>query len=94
MGPRDPVMKGSILGSSTNKYIRFIADTGSPVAIVPKSVAIRNKLKILPSDPDEPKYVGVSGTRLSMVGQCQMYICFKEMKTTKEVRAFVVADEG
>ena len=39
---RDPIMK----------YIRFVADTGSPVAILLRSVAIRNKLKILPSDSD------------------------------------------
>ena len=87
-------MKGRILGCSPNKYIRFVADTGSPVAIVPMSVAIRNKLEILPSDPDEANYAGVSGTKLSVVGQCQMYICFSQMKTTKEVRALVVADEG
>ena len=29
-GVREPVMKGRILGCSTNKYIRFVADTGSP----------------------------------------------------------------
>ena len=86
-------MKGRILGCSPNKYIRFVADTGSPVAIVPMSVAIRNKLEILPSDQDEANYAGVSGTKLSVVGQCQMYICFRQMKTTKEVRALVVADE-
>ena len=28
-GQRDPLMKGRILGSSTNKYLNFIADTGS-----------------------------------------------------------------
>ena len=82
-------MKGRILGCSTNKYLRFIADTGSPVAIVPRSVAIRNKLKILPPDPDEPCYVGVSGSKLSVVGQSHMFIHFKEMKTTKEVRTSV-----
>ena len=46
-GVREPVMKGRILGCSTNKYFRFVADTGSPVAIVPRSVAIMDKLKIL-----------------------------------------------
>ena len=93
-GARDPIMKGRILGFSTNKYLRFVADTGSRVAIVPRSVAIRNKLEILPTDPDKASYAGVSGTRLSVVGQCQMYVSFRQMKTTKEVRALVVADEG
>ena len=51
---REPVMKGRILGCATNKYIKFIADTGSPVAIVPHSVVVKNKLEILPTDKDEP----------------------------------------
>ena len=71
-----------------------MADTGSPVAIVPRSVAIKNKLKILPADEDEPSYAGVSGMKLSMVGQYHMFICFKERKTTKDVRPIVVAEEG
>ena len=91
---REPVMKGRILGCATNKYIKFVANTGSPVAIVPRSVAIRNKFKILPADEDKPSYAGVSGMKLSVVGQCHMYICFKEMKTTKDVMAIVVAEEG
>ena len=93
-GARDPTMKGRILGCSTNKYLRFVADIGSPVAIIPKSGAIRNKLEIVPTDPDEASYAGISGNRLSVVGQCQMYVCFRQMKTTKEVRALGVADEG
>ena len=52
-GARDPMMSGRILGYSTNKYIHFIADTGSPVALIPRSVATRNKLEIFPTDPDE-----------------------------------------
>ena len=91
---REPVMKGRILGCATNKYLKFVADTGSPVAIVPRSVAIRNKLKILPADDDEPSYAGMSGMKLSVVGQCHMLICFKEMKTTKDVRALVLTKRG
>ena len=55
-GARDPIMRGRILGCSTNKYIHFIADTGSPVALIPRSVATRNKLEIFPTDPDEASY--------------------------------------
>ena len=79
---REPVMKGRILCCATNKYIRFVADTGSPVAIVPCSLAVRNKLKIIPTDEDEPSYAGVTSMKLSMMGQCHMYISFKEMKPT------------
>ena len=56
---------------------------------MPRSVAIRNKLKILLPDPNEPYYAGVSGRKLRVVGQSHMFIHFKEMKTTKEV-----ADKG
>ena len=93
-GLRDPIMHGRVMGCSTNKYLRFIADTGSPVAIIPQSVADKNKVSIFPPDEDEPEYAGASGTRLTVVGQCHMFIRFKEMKNSKEVRAIVVADEG
>ena len=64
-GGRDPMMSRRILGSSTNKYIHFIVDTGSPVGLIPRSVATRNKLKIFPADPDEASY----GTKLTVLGQ-------------------------
>ena len=75
-------MKGRILGCATNKYIRFVADTGTPVTIVLHSLAVKNKLEVLPRDKDEPSYAGVTGMKLSVVGQCTMYINFKTMKTT------------
>ena len=40
----DPYMFGRISGSSTNKYIKFCADSGTPAAFIPRSVAERNKL--------------------------------------------------
>ena len=69
---REPFMKGRFLGCATNKCIRFVADTETPVAIVPHSIAVRNKLKILPPDEDKPSYTGVTGMKLSEVGQCHM----------------------
>ena len=71
-----------------------MADTGTPLSIIPHSVAERNKLKVVPADKDEPLYAGVTGMRLSVVGQTTMYINFMTMKTTKKLRAIVVADEG
>ena len=71
-----------------------MADTGSPVALIPRSVATRNKLKIFPADIDEASYAGESGTKLTVLGQCQMLINFRQHKTIKELRALVIAEEG
>ena len=62
-------MKGRFLGCATNKYIRFVADTETPVAIVPHSIAVRNKLKILPPDEDKPSYTGVTGMKTFLSGK-------------------------
>ena len=69
-------MKGRILGDSCNKYLNFIVDTGTPVAIIPWSLAEGNKLQIVPTDPDEPKYEGITGMKLTVVGQTEMFINF------------------
>ena len=60
---RDPTMKGRILGSSCNKPLNFVADTGTPVAIIPMSLYQRNKLEVVPTDRDEPEYKGVTGMK-------------------------------
>ena len=91
---REPIIKGRVLGCATNKFLSFVADTGTPVAITPHSVAERNKLKFVPADEDKPSYAGVTDMRLSVVGQTTIYIDFMTMKTTKKLRAIVVADEG
>merc|ERR1711888_246939 len=91
---RDPTMYGRILGSSTNKFIRFCADSGTPAAFIPRSVAERNKLEIIPPDPDEASYASASGHSLTVIGQTSMYVKFKSIKNTRELRALVVAEEG
>ena len=65
-GDRSPNMRGRILGSATNKYLNFVADTGSPIALIPRSVAIRNKLDICPPDLDEVSYAGASGSLVNV----------------------------
>ena len=65
------------MGDSCNKYLNFIADTGTPVAITSKSLVERNRLEKVPTDLDEPKYEGVMGLKLTVVGQTEMFIKFK-----------------
>ena len=66
-------MKERILSDSCNKYLNFIADTGTSVTIIPWSLAVREKLKIVPADPDEPEYNGVEGMKLTVFGQTEMF---------------------
>ena len=80
---RNPHMYGRTTESSTNKYIKFVADSGAPVAFIPQSIAERNKLEIFPADPDEASYEAATGPRMSVIGQTHMFIKFKTMKTTK-----------
>ena len=40
-----PNMKGRIMGNYGNKYETFVADTGSPVSIIPVNVAKKNGIK-------------------------------------------------
>ena len=72
-------MKGRILGNSCNKFFNFIAETGTSVAIIPRSLAERNKLQVEPADPDKPEYEGVMGLKFTVVGQIKMFIKFKTM---------------
>ena len=67
-------MKGRILWSSCNKHLNFVVDTATPVAIIPMSLAERNKLEVVPTHPDEHEYEGVTGMKLSVVGQTEMVI--------------------
>ena len=83
-GDKCPNMSGRILGSSTNKYLNFVADTGSSVGLILRSVATRNKLKIFPADIDEASYAGASGKKVTVLGQCQMFINFRQHVIAKE----------
>ena len=79
-GDKCPNMSGRILWSSTNKYLNFVADTGSPVALIPRSVVTRNKLKIFPADTDEASYAGASGTKLTVLDSVK---CLSTSGSTK-----------
>ena len=87
-------MKGRILGNSCNKFFNFIAETGTSVAIIPRSLAERNKLQVEPAVPDKPEYEGAMGLKFTVVGQIKMFIKFKIMKNTKVLRAIVCEEES
>ena len=87
-------MVGKILGDSSNRNTRFIADTGTPVAIIPKHVAEKNKVSWDPVDPDEPSYEGVSGSGLTILGQTSFFVNFQTLREAKLVSALVIEEYG
>ena len=58
------------------------------------SLAQRNTLEVVPTDRDEPEYEGVTGTKLSVVSQTEMFIRFKTMKSTYVLKAILCADKA
>jgi hypothetical protein len=46
-----------------------VADTGTTVPIVPKSIASRNNIKITEVDDDEPGVQSASGHDMTIIGQ-------------------------
>ena len=58
------------------------------------TLAEKNKLEVVPTDNDEPEYEGVTGMKLSLVGQTEIFVCFRIMKPTKVLKAIVCADKG
>ena len=63
-----PVMMGRMMGKKTNKKEMFVADTGTSVMILPVNIAKRNGVVWVPTDPDEPEYVGVTGVQVDIIG--------------------------
>ena len=86
-------VRGRILGTC-NKHEKFIADTRTSVAIIPRSDAEKIRLQWVPIDSDEPDYKGVAGMQLAVIGQTEMFIKFKTMRNTKVLRGIVCEEEG
>ena len=57
------------------------------MASMPDGLTLVSKFRIVAMVIESLSYAGVTGMKLSLVGQCTMYINFKTMKTTKNVRA-------
>ena len=75
-------MKGRVLGRSTNKNETWVADSGTSVSIMPVNIAKRNGIKWRALNQDEPNYSGVTGTKVTILGQTNTWIKFKTIKTS------------
>ena len=87
-------MMGRIIGFCSNKNEKFVADTGTSVMIIPRSVAVRNRVEWFPADEDEPSYEGVTGTGLTVIGQADFWVKFKSLREAKRVKALVCEEQG
>ena len=61
----DPVMKGKIINATSGRLVRFCADTGCSVNLMPEKIAASNRLKWRESDVDEPSYKYVTNEDLT-----------------------------
>ena len=52
---------------SPSRRLRFIADSGTGVPILPKEIADELDIEIRPVDPDEPGCIGASGHDLNII---------------------------
>ena len=85
-------MKGKVLGNNGNKYETFVANTGTPVSIVP--VAKKNGIKWYELDADEPNYSGITRNQLSILGQTTITIIFTTIRKAQAISALVCREEG
>ena len=87
-------MRGRILGNYGNKYETFVADTGSPISIVPVNVAKKNGLKWWALDEDEPNYSGITGSQLNILGQATITVKFTTIKMAASIPVLICREEG
>ena len=87
-------MKGRVLGKPTNKYKTRVAVSGTSVSIIPLSIAKRNGIKWRPLDPDEPNNSSVTGTKLTILGQINIWIKFNTLKKAQEIQSLVCKKES
>ena len=80
--------------SNENKYETFVADTGTPVSIVPVNIAKKNGIKLYELDADEPNYSGITGNQLSILGQTKIIIKFTTIRKAQSISALVCREEG
>ena len=87
-------MYGRIMESKTSsRRLRFIADSGTGVPILPIEIADEHDIEVRPVDPDEPGCIGASGHDLDIIGQCEMNVKIEGMKKVKRIH-FLVANQS
>ena len=82
-------MYGKIIKARSDRRLRFIADSGTGIPIIPIEIAEEHGLEIRDTDPDEPGCIGATGHDLEIVGQTEMYVKMETMKKVKRVHPLI-----
>ena len=53
-----------------------------------------NGIKWRPLDPDEPNFSGITGTKLTILGQTNIWVKFNTLKKAQEILALVCKEES
>ena len=82
-------MYGKIMKSkTTSRRLRFIADSGTGIPILPVEIAKEHNITVYNVDPDEPGCYGASGHDLEIIGQCHINVKIEGMKNVKPACCF------
>ena len=87
----DPVMKGKIINATGGRLVRFCADIGCSIKLMPAKIAASNGLKWREPDVDEPSYKSVTNEDLTIVGQTSAYVKLHSFKTPVRLEFLVCA---
>ena len=77
----DPIMKGRIMAVTGGRRVKFCADTGCSVNIMPAKIAASGGLKWRELDWDESTYKSVTNEDLTIIGQTKAFIKLDKVKT-------------
>ena len=78
----DPIMKGRIMAVTGGRRVKFCADTGSSVNILPAKIAASGGLTWRELDWDESTYKSVTNEDLTIIGQTKAFIKLDEVKNS------------
>ena len=90
----DPIMKGRIMARTGGRRIKFCADTGCSVNIMPAKLAAAGGLKWGELDWDESTYKSVTNEDLTIIGQTKAFIKLDLVKTPIMLEFLVCTDDG
>ena len=83
-------MYGKIMKSKiSSRRLRFIADSGTGIPIVPVEIANEHDITVYEVDPDKPGCYGASGHDLEIIGQCHINVKIEGMKNVKRMHCLV-----